>query len=1117
MRIKSLKMIKSSYVAYFLVGCFILMEAAAFVTLNSEVANENRIINRFEQEMIVSKEISEINLCYDKEVKLAEFILSHKNNSEKSNANESEFLEQRKQFAIHAENAQKIIKVMDTEKDSQWGNLLASLESISAEHQRISTGYLNEIKLNSQNASNNDGKLTDIDRDLTVRIDDFETELVDYVKHESSQYRAQVNANRLNMHVIIMSLFILLALSALIIIISRKSKLILEINGKRLQEALDQHAMVSMTTKSGDITYANKIFCTVSGYSLEELNGQNHRLLKSDINSPDLYHDMWKTIESGNIWRGNLCNRNKNGGLYWVYTTLVPFPDESGILGKYISIGTDITELVTAKQIIDQERMRLNTILDNLGEGIYMLDNQGLLTYINHEAEKMLGWSREELMGKRIHEIIHHHHPDGTFFPLDQCPIFVSMTENKIYRSNDELFFQKNGDPLYVKLTGAPLCSNGTVTGSVALFSDTRIEKQIKQHLIEAKEQAESATRLKSEFLSTMSHEIRTPLNGVIGMIDLLSDTSLDTEQVSYARTIRTSAYALLDIINDILDLSKFEAGQVELENEEFALRPLIESSLDIIASAAQAKNLTLACSIAPDIPEIVVGDAARIRQVLLNLLSNAVKFTETGEVQLKVECREKSADGLSLQIQVVDTGIGMTEQAMSRLFTPFSQGDSSITRRFGGTGLGLSITKHIVTAMKGTITAHSEPGKGSVFKCDILLSVGHWDDVSEPGLTGKMVWVTGDSVGARFLWCAALESWRMKCEMFDEFGDILSRLDGIDRAPDIVLLAEPLPGISLLDACAQLRAHPRGANVVLLAGVSTLNAKYNQEPGNLRIKFVGKPIKPSNLFDSIMSAMTTENPLPEQGRTSPLSQLKNQSSGKRILLAEDNAVNQMVITKILDKLGYSVDVVDNGRQAVEQDVDAYSLILMDCQMPEMDGFEATRAIREKLHNIRHIPIIAMTANALSGDREACLAAGMDDYVSKPVEIKVLSAVLERWSRFSAPVPGPDPAISASRLESLFGNDVESIQEILGLFANTLLRLKGQIECAIESHDKNLTALAHELEGASANIGADRLAKAAAELLLAARSQDQATLVLKEGKIQDEIREVLHYIEQRNP
>jgi len=892
-------------------------------------------------------------------------------------------------------------------------------------------------------------------------------------------------------------------------------------NNSAWQKLINAHTIVSATDVHGTITYVNPQFCNISGYSADELVGRNHRLLKSGLHPSSFYQGMWQTISEGKIWQGEVCNRRKNGDLYWVKATVMPVLDDAGLPIGYFSMRTDISDVKQLQNSAQQHDSRLSAILNNLGEGVYTLDKQGRCTFWNPAAKQLLGWHFNDLKDKKIHDIIHHHRLDGSELPEQDCPIAIKLNHGQTYRSDNDLFFHQNGTPIPVKVTAAPLKCDNEINGSVAIFIDMREEQRKDTLLIQAKEEAERATRLKSEFLSTMSHEIRTPLNGVIGMVDLLMDTPLDSEQTMFARTIRVSADTLLHIINDILDLSKLEAGHTDLEHNSFALRPLIESAIDIVAPRAQEKNITLACAIAPDVPELVVGDASRLTQILLNLLSNAVKFTENGEVSLMASCLNQSAERTSLTLQISDTGIGISPQAMRRLFIPFSQADNSITRKFGGTGLGLSIAKRIIDAMGGTITVDSTPGQGSTFTCQLNLAIGQIGSVIDPMVSGREVWLTGDTAGARGLWSAAFNSWRIKCKIFEDLSSLQRALSDTAKIPDVVLLADPLGNISLIDACQQLRLHRSGEALVLLVGTAMPSNELRDALALLNVRLVSKPIKPSNLFDAIVSAFAPSHVLNNQLMPpSPIVRTTREYGTPYILLVEDNAINQRVASKMLQKLGCVVDIAENGLQAIEKYENNYDLVFMDCQMPEMDGFMATRTIRET-HTDHWTPIIAMTANALSGDREACLTAGMDDYVAKPVEIKSLIKILNQW----LPVPDNkidsthkhrhqfDSPINHERLESLFGDDRQSISQMLELFADTILQLRGRLELSIETDGTGLTNILHEIKGSAANIGATRLSEAASSMEHT-HQIDHPLFKNNLARLYTEIQEVLRFIDQ---
>jgi PAS domain S-box-containing protein len=792
----------------------------------------------------------------------------------------------------------------------------------------------------------------------------------------------------------------------------RKRNLRVARRALRLQYTLDQHAIVSITDVTGRITFANDRFCQVSGYTRQELIGQNHRMIKSDEHPPELFRDMWRTIAQGHTWKGEVCNRNKAGGLYWVHATITPFLNERGKPEEYIAIRTEITAQKALEHAKSQQEAWLRTILDNLGEGVYTLDAKGQLTYLNAEGERLIGWRFEELVGKPLHDIIHHHRPDGTRLPAAQCPIHLAMRDNHNYRSTDEVFFRKDGTALPVKMVGAPLALKDAPLGSVAVFSDVSEERLLQRRLLEAKDAAEYAMRLKSEFLSTMSHEIRTPLNGVIGMTDLLLDTPLDNEQSEFARIIKISADGLLAIINDILDFSKIEAGRLELEHTDFSLRQLIAGGVDVLTTRAREKELTLASFIAPELPDHLMGDPTRIRQILLNFLSNAIKFTAHGEVVASATLEPHAslhAQRVPVKLSVRDSGIGLTEAAIAKLFEPFSQADSSTTRKYGGTGLGLSICKRLVEAMGGEIGVDSRPGVGSTFWVRIAFEVG---------------------VGANTQSDAAM-----------------------------------------------------------------LNLSHQTPAGADRTDHEAR---------------------------------RQQAAQYHLLLAEDNPVNQRVAVHMLNKLGYAVDVVDNGALAVAAVASAdYALVLMDCQMPEMDGFAATAAIRRvEASSQRHLPIIAMTANALQGDRQKCLTAGMDDYLAKPINNTLLAAVLKRWlpealttaevetaTQTFDVIDSAPAAIDLKRLTDLFGDDAV-IDEILTVFGQCLQPLQERLQREVCDHGDGLKRLGHELRGAASNVGALPLMELAGQLENLAQSDDWNEIEALARRIGEEIVRTRHFASQ---
>ncbi len=666
----------------------------------------------------------------------------------------------------------------------------------------------------------------------------------------------------------------------------------------------------------------------------------------------------------------------------------------------------------------------------------------------------------------------------------------------------------KDGETRWIRDYVRPIWDDteGRVTWFYGASQDITERKQMEESLRDAKDVAEAATLAKSQFLANMSHEIRTPLNAIIGMTSMLLETKLDEEQRDFVETVRTSSDALLSVINDILDFSKIEAGKLDLEKLPFHLRQCLEEAIDIVAPHTAGKALDLVYDIAEDVPQVVVGDVARLRQIFVNLIGNAVKFTEVGEVVVHIGnggMIEEEVSRCMIEISVRDTGIGIPRDRLSRLFKSFSQIDASTTRKYGGTGLGLAITSKLVEMMGGRIWVESTVGKGSIFHIAILFEVAQDSLQSRDGLdtqqlTGRRALVVDDNQTNRLILTRQLQSWGIVTEQAGGGSEALDRIDRQGRY-DLVVLDMRMPEMDGLAVAREIR-NRYSDDGPLLVMLTSIGQRFDRQEDGILNAYLTKPVKPSQLYD-LLSDLFFQEGSGENGAAEeePFQVDANfaEQHPLRILLAEDNAVNQKVATRMLAKLGYRVDVAANGLEVVAAlERQPYDLILMDIQMPEMDGLEATQRIRKRWRG-RETPlrIIAMTAYAFQADLERCMEAGMDGYISKPIRMEGLVEILSRdhaEKRLkSLTVTENDlegDVIDQARMQDLIDGLGDGLQDVIESYLEDAPKQIEEMQAALDRGDRDdLQRIAHTLKSSSGIFGAHQLVTLCRDLEVASR------------------------------
>ena len=868
------------------------------------------------------------------------------------------------------------------------------------------------------------------------------------------------------------------------------------------QQALNEHAIVSITDVKGNITYVNDKFQKISGYLAEELIGQNHRMIQSGEHSREFFRELWQTVSGGQVWHGQIKNRAKDGSYYWVEATIVPFMDQNGKPYQYVAMRTEITAQKDMEQQIMAERRLLQNVMDTLGEGVYMLDLAGNCTYLNREAEAIIGWTIDEARGRNLHDLIHTELPDGGELSQADCPVRIATMENRLYRSETDYFQHKNGTLFPISIVASPMYDGDRIVGTVAAFQDISERKFFERELLRAKETAEAASSAKGSFLATMSHEIRTPMNGIIGMTELALDTELDPLQREYLNMVKFSADALLTIINDILDFSKIESGKMQLELVDFDVRSLCSAAEKTLALRAGQRGLELVYDVDGEIPDKLTGDPGRLRQVLINLLGNAIKFSERGVVTLNMRQVKSSAKAVTVRVEVIDQGIGISEQQQRHIFDAFTQADASTTRKYGGTGLGLAISSQLVAAMGGQLAVQSELGHGSVFSFTITLPIANQQTEPPSAVAGLSALIVDDNETNRQLLLQTLRKWQMKPLAAAGAADARAmvneaKCEGIPF--DLVLIDSAMPDCDGFELAAELRGIP----TVMMLSAARMRADADRCEQTGIDAFFSKPVDRHELFDAIAKALGVSQDVAAERRSHsvvPMRRLK-------VLLAEDNRVNQKLAISLLEKWGHSVVLANNGLEAVEKSSEqAFDVILMDLQMPEMGGLEATELIRERdAAQHRHTPIVAMTANAMSEDRQRCLDAGMDDYLSKPLNSEKMRALLQALP--AGDEPAAEPVAPAFDYKGALERTEDWVIETIGhAFLDESDLLQQEMRAAIAQGDsEQLTRSAHTLRGLVGNFNASGAEAAARHVEKLASEGDAEEIEAAYAALQSEM------------
>ncbi|PTQ67438.1 response regulator [Pseudomonas sp. GV071] len=796
------------------------------------------------------------------------------------------------------------------------------------------------------------------------------------------------------------------------------------------------------------------------------------------------------------------------------------------------NLRSQIRQRQLAEAEVVRQRSTLVAIINAIPDPIWFKDIQGRYLGINQACAELFGHSSEEVLGKRDHELL-----NLDWAAKREEHDYTAITRDSTYESEGRVRYPDGHWVVFDTLRTIFRDNRGVPLGLVGVSRDITARKQAEAAMADAKELAEEAARLKSDFLANMSHEIRTPMNAIIGMAHLAQKTELDPRQRGYVDKIQQASQHLLGVINDILDFSKIEAGKLGIEQIDFNLQQVLENVANLIGEKVAGKHLELVFNLDPKLPLQLVGDPLRIGQILINYANNAVKFTERGEIELLIRAEQQDAQQVQVYFAVRDTGIGISHDQLERLFESFQQADSSTTRKYGGTGLGLAICKRLAEAMGGRVGVQSQAGRGSLFWCRLPLGISSQDQQvlqAQPNLRGRRVLVVDDNDSARRVLHDMLVGMRFRVETAVSGSAALRQVQLADqgRPFDLVLLDWQMPDMDGIETARQLQGLELQAQPRMLMVTAHGREEVLHEARQVGVDDVLlKPLNPSVLLDAVVSTLANRgNGLVPALEPAVANNGLPNLAGKRVLLVEDNELNREVACGLLEESGLQIEQAEHGAQAVEmllaKDAGYFDLVLMDMQMPVLDGLAATRRLRAE-PQFAHLPIVAMTANAMPADRERCLEAGMDDHLGKPLDPDQLWRTLAHWLRVdagmvsepvgAAPLPAWElPGVDlASGLRRVLGKP-ELYQRLLRKFAGSQKNFSAQLQVALnQGEGEAAERLAHSLKGLAGNLGAVDLQTQAALLETAlkdSRAGDELAPLISE--VNQSLQALLQAIEQ---